>query len=320
VIIGRNWKDIWKPVWKAVWLPVTADSYVTESVSLTDDQAAVATFAASNDETLALSDGQTVTAIFSAVEAESVALVDEQTASAAFSSAQDESIALIDGQDATSAASVEQVGESFSLHDAQTATGGVDAATTEDLLDPKYLANRNVRFKAVNEKGPEDPLPEDITNMPDAPPPGPPSTAKLARGLSLAARVFDAPEVEAEAAPIETTMPTVGYRRPTAVEPTPALEEDAPVEVEKASAAEAEVEPAAVEDAEAVALRASLADAVKNMQSAAKDMREATVQTREMLDEIRATRDTQAAIAKASLKSTNQARAAALAARLLLED
>lgn len=84
---------------------------------------------------------------------------------------------------------------------ALTLTGLEPTVTTtgDNVLDPKFLGRGNVRVKLLRKEKPEpdEPLPADITNMPDAPPPPRP----LGKGLDFSQAQVEAPE--------PVTMPAV---------------------------------------------------------------------------------------------------------------
>lgn len=97
----------------------------------------------------------------------------------------------------------------------------VDSGAGNSLLSAKYLGYPNVvvrGLKAGSKAEPEDPLPADITNMPDAPPPPKPR----ARGLAILGSLT-APEPQPVKSP-QVKAPTVKPPPRAAESPAPAAE------------------------------------------------------------------------------------------------
>lgn len=86
------------------------------------------------------------------------------------------------------------------------------------VLDVKFSAKRpNVVMKRLSEIEPKEPLPADVTNMPDAPEPPEPISSRLARGLDLGELPAE-PEPEPEA----EEQAEVAQRESAAAAPAPA--------------------------------------------------------------------------------------------------
>ena len=93
---------------------------VAETLTFTDSQAGRATWPVAVSETLSLSDSQTGTLVFVGAVAETLSLTDSQAATATLVGAVAETLTLSDSQAATLATGTQAVAETLALSDSQT--------------------------------------------------------------------------------------------------------------------------------------------------------------------------------------------------------